>query len=72
MKNLKSKAYFDRRNFWLDFGNSPGQGEGELSFGTYSYEIDSFGNGSLTREETRQLYEAMKNYYKQKIKIESV
>ena len=37
--------------------------DGELDFGAYSYYIDSYGNGSLSKEETYKLYLVMKNYY---------
>jgi len=37
--------------------------DGVVTFGAYSYHIDSYGNGELSKEETRKLYEAMKEYY---------
>ena len=63
---IKPKAYFEKLGDWLDFGNTQGDGEGQLSFGTYSYEIDSFGDGELTQDETKQLFLSMMNYYKAK------
>lgn len=42
---------------YLGFSN------GTVGFGAYSYRIDSYGCGDLSEEKTRELYEAMKNYY---------
>lgn len=63
---MNAKGYFGRRNFWIDFGNTNGEGGGQLSFGAYSYEIDSFGDGELTQDETKQLFLSMMNFYKAK------
>jgi hypothetical protein len=37
--------------------------QGKIDFNTYSYQIGSYGEGELTKEQTRQLYLHMKEYY---------
>jgi hypothetical protein len=37
--------------------------KGQLSVWVYSYYIDSTGSITLSNDETRKLYEAMKQYY---------
>jgi hypothetical protein len=61
---MDAKGYFNKDDFWLDFVNTPGAENGELSFGACSYEIDSFGEGKLTGDETKQLFLSMMNFYK--------
>lgn len=41
--------------------------EGKLSASTYSYEISSYGYLELSNEETKKLYEAMKEYYEKEL-----
>lgn len=50
--------------FEFDLGESYlGFSRGWIAFGAYSYHIGSYGHGELSPLETRNLYEAMKNYY---------
>lgn len=37
--------------------------EGVVDFWAYSYYIDSSGDGELTKDETKKLYESMKKYF---------
>lgn len=37
--------------------------EGRLDFGNYSYEISGYGSHTLTEEQTRLVYERMKEHY---------
>ena len=37
--------------------------KGFVVWWAYSYQISSIGSGELSENETRKLYEAMKNYY---------
>ena len=47
----------DKQGSYIDFT------DGVITFSAYSYHIDSFGEGELSKEETHKLYEAMKAYY---------
>lgn len=40
--------------------------KGMISFGNYSYEIDSWGYDDLDEEETKSIYLQMKEYYESK------
>ena len=52
---MKSKEYrYDNDQDILSFEN------GELNVSAYSYCIDSFGYVELDKQETKELYEAMK------------
>jgi len=44
--------------YCLDFNS-----DGTIDFSTCSYQISSWGCGSLNREETKKLYEAMQSYF---------
>jgi len=62
---MKSKAYFQNKHGYMDFDNNHGTPDsGVLSCGAYSYEIDSYGNYELTKEETKQLFLSMYYYFK--------
>lgn len=51
---------FEADSWYFDFNGR----DGKVSFGSYSYYIDSWGEGELSKEETAQLFAAMKEYYK--------
>lgn len=58
MKN-KPEYIYSAQDGYLSFSN------GELCISTYSYQIDSWGEDELSKEQTRLLYEKMKEYYEE-------
>ena len=53
--------YYNSRN-----GNSVDFSDGVLSVSAYSYYIDSYEEFELSKEDTKKLYEAMKEFYETK------
>lgn len=51
------KYEIDTDREYLDFSN------GVLSYGNWSYQIDSWGSSELNEDETHKLYLAMKEFY---------
>jgi hypothetical protein len=58
---IKGKGYFYTNEDHIDFSNGPDGGV--LSCSTSSYEIGSAGEFELTKEETKQMFVAMRNHY---------
>lgn len=56
MKNPQS-------SFYKEYVGEINFNDGELSTSTYSYEIDSQGEYNLSKEQTYQLYLAMKEFF---------
>ena len=58
-EKLKPCGYFSLNDDYdyIDHDN------GTISFGAYSYKIDSTGHGELTTEETKQFFLSLRNHY---------
>jgi hypothetical protein len=54
----KFESNSEENNCYVDLNN-----KGEIYFGAYSYYIDSYGHGTLPKEEVIKLYQALKVFF---------